>query len=431
MKKIILIIVLTVSILLGAAYYYFIWQNRPITAPTNTDPSALFPEGTDRTTTKNQTGGDFTGGSSATDTEQQIQPEPESTTDFIFDTKSVYQISDKPVSGKTVIGQGTSTLVLFSDKSTGHVFLSNLTQKTSPQRLTNTTILNTFNSFWSYSVNAKQIDARVTLQYQNKDNQISFFDGKIPTITSSTTAETELLGGNIITSNPLVGITALENQNQLFYLTRTNPGDSIGYLYNLQTKSETPVWQSPLNEWVPRWLSGSLISMQTKAASGVLGSVYLLNTTSKNVTKLIGGVPGLVAAVSPAADKVIYSESGITGLNLNILDIKTNQNKIIPLATIADKCAWDKKGLFVYCGVPTSVGSGQYPNIWYSGVVSFYDNIWEIEAATGKIRLVLDTSKSEDFIGFDVYEPTVSPNGSTLIFTNKKDLTLWALELAQ
>ena len=166
-----------------------------------------------------------------------------------------------------------------------------------------------------------------------------------------------------------------------------------------------------------------------KASGSVSGLLYFLDAQSGKLTKILGGITGLTTNTNPTGDHVLYSESARGNFNLFSYSISANEQTPLSLKTLPDKCVWSKlKKTLVYCGVPTNIPSGEYPDVWYQGVVSFSDTLWMIDTETG-ITTIL--AKPQDLTGeeIDATQLVLDPNESFLFFINKKDSTPWSLKL--
>ncbi len=97
--------------------------------------------------------------------------------------------------------------------------------------------------------------------------------------------------------------------------------------------------------------------------------------------------------------------------------------------TTTDKCVWSKLNPSeVYCAVPTEIPTGIYPDDWYRGNVQFADQIWHLDTVTGEVHIIANLlSLSNELI--DVINPELDPKENFLYFMNKRDLTLWSLDL--
>ncbi len=81
-----------------------------------------------------------------------------------------------------------------------------------------------------------------------------------------------------------------------------------------------------------------------------------------------------------------------------------------------------------YCAVPTNIPNGVYPDAWYQGRVSFSDNIWKINVATGETNIISSLPR-ESSQQIDAMNLKLSDDDSYITFINKTDLTLWGLNL--
>jgi len=56
------------------------------------------------------------------------------------------------------------------------------------------------------------------------------------------------------------------------------------------------------------------------------------------------------------------------------------------------------------------------------------DNLWKVDLASQKYEeLILDREETDQ--SFDMIKLAVSPKDEFILFINKKDLTLWSLEI--
>jgi hypothetical protein len=78
--------------------------------------------------------------------------------------------------------------------------------------------------------------------------------------------------------------------------------------------------------------------------------------------------------------------------------------------------------------VPTAFPPGPYPDVWYQGRVSFSDVFYEVDTETGFITFLLDP-QSFGQAPVDAIGLQLNGDATRLLFTNKKDYTLWAFDL--
>ena len=121
---------------------------------------------------------------------------------------------------------------------------------------------------------------------------------------------------------------------------------------------------------------------------------------------------------------------GTGSLQMELIDTATGKTTVLPVATIADKCAWSADSKTAYCGIPMNVADGfAYPDDWYQGAVSFSDRIWKIDVAGRYAQLVLDFPKETNGVMLDAETLSIDPAGTALSFVNKSDGSLWVYKL--
>lgn len=172
--------------------------------------------------------------------------------------------------------------------------------------------------------------------------------------------------------------------------------------------------------------SGANIVATTKASSGLDGYSFLVNDDG-SFTRILGPLRGLATLSNREGTSVLYSYVDANRSYLQILDLATRNVTALPLITLAEKCVWEPGGRAVYCGVPTAL-AGNVPDEWYQGAKSFSDRIWRIDLDTRLATLVVDPGQVAS-VAIDVVALTIDSESDALVFTNKKDGTLWVYDL--
>ena len=255
-------------------------------------------------------------------------------------------------------------------------------------------------------------------------------------ITFVGTLPKEFLGADTSISNEIKGVFLPENIKDLslstdainvFYLFIS--GDSVvGTMMNLLNNKKIQVFDSPFTEWLSLFPNNKMITFTTKPSSRIPGYMYTLDPNNKNYnfTKILGDVNGLTTLTSPDGKLVLYSDDNLA---LYVYHTDTKVSDTLGIKTLPEKCLWNKSSDTVYCGVPKYISSGQYPDTWYQGEVSFSDQIWKIDMKTGNATMIADPA---DIIGgedIDSIKLALDNNENYLFFVNKKDSFLWELEL--
>ena len=165
----------------------------------------------------------------------------------------------------------------------------------------------------------------------------------------------------------------------------------------------------------------------TKASATLPGYAFLVDAAGR-FSRVAGPLNGLSALASPSGKWLLASYTLGTALQLELVDTTTGETVPLPVATLADKCAWTSDSSAIYCGVPMDPPNASYPDDWYQGAVSFSDRIWKIQVSGRYAQLVLDFSKDAKG-ALDAEALAVDAANTTLVFVNKNDGSLWSYSL--
>ncbi len=166
----------------------------------------------------------------------------------------------------------------------------------------------------------------------------------------------------------------------------------------------------------------------TKPSATLLGSAFLVDGAGR-FSRIAGPGNGLVALASPSGKWVLVSSTEDNAMRMELVNAATGDILALPIATIADKCVWTADDSTIYCGVPMNPPIGfNYPDDWYQGAVPFNDRIWKIQVSGRYAQLVLDFPiETKDSL--DAEALAIDPAGTTLVFVNKNDGSLWSYQL--
>ena len=307
----------------------------------------------------------------------------------------------------------------FVQKATGHVY-ETLVENTNIAKITNTTIPRVQEAVFIPNTNS------VILRYlDDKTKAIQSFLGTIADHTiGKDTGQTELKG-TFLEEN-ILDLSASPSNGKLFSLSEFNNG-TVGDVSTPGQNKTTQVFSSPFTEWKSQYINANTVVLTTKASSRVAGYAYVVNTDTKSFSKLIGGIAGLTTLVNPNKTKFVYGNTVGIAPAFTLFDQTKNSRLVLPTTTLPSKCVWKDTDI-LYCGVPTYMPDGQYPDDWYQGLVSFSDKIWLIDTKNGTSTIISDPL---DEVGqdIDVVSPKLDSAGDKLFFINKKDSSLWELKL--
>ena len=315
----------------------------------------------------------------------------------------------------------------YVNKATGNIYQT-FADRIDERKFSSTVIPKVYEAFFGNKGES------VVMRYLKGDNTIETFVG---------TLQKEYLGADSIGTNEVTGsflpenisdISVSSDSSKIFYLFDT--GDSAaGVAFTLQTNTKIQVFDSPFTEWLSSWPNSKMITVTTKPSANVPGYMYAINSDKKpaststslggDFNKILGDINGLTTLASPNGKMVLYADNN---LSLNVFTIETGNSNLLGVKTLPEKCVWGTASNTVYCAVPNFIDRGQYPDSWYQGEVSFSDQIWKIDVASGNTTMISDPSSvnGEEVDGIKL---SLDEGQNYLFFVNKKDSYLWELNL--
>lgn len=340
-------------------------------------------------------------------------------------TPQLRKISNEPVAGAIVFSVGTTSVVRFVEKGTGNVYEAR-SDSNQILRLTNTTIPKIIRAFWL--PNGSGFLAQ-TLMAENEIIETNFV--KLNKNQASSSVESLTPYSTTISKLPtdIKEITIKPDSSKIFYYTTTNVV-SNWYVSNPDGTGSNLVGSNPLTEWLPKWISGNIVMMQNKSSSKTIGYTYSFDTSTKNFKKVGTGAVGISSTPNSDGSLSLISNGGSLP-RLFLVNNKETTISAVNEYTLAEKCVWLKeKSPSVLCAAPYDVPRGDYPDAWYKGLVSTYDNIKRIDLTLNtfsNVANLYDLSNEQ----IDVVDISLSPDESNLIFRNKVDGYLWLLRISE
>lgn len=358
--------------------------------------------------TENQNGNE----ENASETMEEVVPAPR-----------IRKISNDQIAGSTLIDTSDTTVVRYVERGTGHIYEAHsdtLVQK----KISNTTIPKIYEAVW-----VEKGDS-LLLRYLKSDNETieTFYAklGKINTETQEDASVGELEGTFLQTDIEELAISP--NKTSLFSLVYGGSG-SIGTISLPTGTKVSKTFSLPVKEFLVSWPKDSTLILTTKPSSNTLGYAYTLDSKNGSLNKILGDINGLTVLGNPTLTHLLYSEAKQGKVVLHSLTLKDGTVVDIPIQTFPEKCVWSKKEtLVLYCAVPREITSGEYPDLWYQGSVSFSDKIWKIDLKENSTALIADT-REEVSTEVDAINLLLNEKEDYLTFTNKKDSSLWGIQL--
>lgn len=318
------------------------------------------------------------------------------------------KLIDGPVAGAAIVsGEGTTTApyrVRYIERGTGHMF--EVSDTGMSERISGTTIPRITQAVWSPA------GTRIALVTETADGAARVFAG---TLERSDTGEGSLVTTELPSNARNLAFS--ETSESVLYTVPGTQG-SVGYEQNLKTTARTVRFSAPLRDIAVLWKPGLVV--YTPPTAALPGYAY----EGTALSPLSGGRKGLM--VISAGERRVFTS--IEDSRLVSREGGTN-GTALSLTVFPEKCAPDPiaEGV-LFCGAPLAFPPGEYPDVWYRGEVSFSDSLWRLDTATGSATLLASLEETAR-TPIDVTGLSVSDDGKTLIFMNKKDASLWSYQL--
>ncbi len=271
---------------------------------------------------------------------------------------------------------------------------------------------------------------RALLRYIKEDTQsIETFAGTVPAVSASGDSTLEMKG-SFLPEN-IMALVVSPDGTKIFYLTVV--GNNVtGTIASPTGEGKTQPFVSAFTEWNPQWVTSRIVALTTKPSANVPGYAYTFDIQTKELSKVLGGIQGLTTLWSPDGKKVLYSKTAAGGNNfvLSLYDTTTKKSTDLGINTLPEKCVWAGDAITLYCAIPESRPRGAYPDIWYQGAISFADSIWKLNTQTSLYKTL---SEPGEDVGADIDGVNLFLDGAerNLFLTNKKDGTLWLVDLSR
>lgn len=344
----------------------------------------------------------------------------------------LYQLHKLPVADVGTIETGkNSDKVFFAryiERGLGHIFETKLSTY-EETRIVNETRSRITEAHWGN--NGKS----VAIRFVDENNTIKtrVLNIGAPSLSFAKSTSTESIADNFLKTEevllpdniPFMAV-AEDGTDKLFYLENAS-----GFTSSYKNTGVTKIFSSAFTEWLPQFPNQKLVTLTTRPSAKVPGHLFFLNPSTKSVTKVLGDINGLTTLTSPDGKYVLFSETkdGVPELSV----YSTSKETISPLfvQTLPEKCVWGrKKTISVFCAVPQPLMSADYPDQWYQGLISFSDELWEINATALSATKVM-SPKTFGVNSLDMTNLALSSGDEYLVFMDKVSGTPWVYQVTE
>ena len=235
----------------------------------------------------------------------------------------------------------SATTALYMERATGHIYKINL-DGTNKTRLSNTTVPKSFEAFWSYKSDKMAVRYFEDPSPKNINLTVKTFLASIgPLLKATSSSQAELKGLALPATVSEIAVSPAEDK--VFYLNRLNDNTTEGIAADFSNKNQKKIFELSFGEFNVSWPTKDNIVLLTKPSAKAEGYLYFLNAKTGSLTRILGGIKGLTAVVSPDGERVVFSGNGQGGTEAKIYDVKSKTVSNLGFVVFADKCVWSKK----------------------------------------------------------------------------------------
>ena len=165
----------------------------------------------------------------------------------------------------------------------------------------------------------------------------------------------------------------------------------------------------------------------TPSSTHLGGYSFSVNASTGVFTRILGPLRGLSILPNRAGTKILFSYFDGAGMRLAGYDIAEREIIPLPVATLAEKCAWASDDASAYCGIPTAF-SANLPDDWHQGAIAFTDRLWKIDFAD-RVAVLIANLPALFETPIDTVSLTLDKDDEVLLFINRRDGSLWFYDL--
>lgn len=197
----------------------------------------------------------------------------------------------------------------------------------------------------------------------------------------------------------------------------------VGYAYNIVKKERSVIFTVPFVDATVVWGSapGGPHFVYPRTAANFEGYLYMIEDGVWS--RLPAAGYGLSAIGT--GEFIVYTKLMVDTYQTTLLELEAGSNTSLSFSFLPEKCAFYESGLL--CGLSNTAYGPESPDNWYSGEISYSDDLWYTNLDTGESFFVIGL-EAESGRPLDVTELMVASDGSAAYFINKIDQSLWIYE---
>ncbi len=197
-------------------------------------------------------------------------------------------------------------------------------------------------------------------------------------------------------------------------LTYTLPSEEGSVVILSSKEGDINIYSSPVPDLKVKWLNTNTLILTTKPSGLAPGVFYLLNTRTKNLTRILGSKNGIEVLVSINGERAIFSETNRDGRDykINQILLDDREQKLVDISTVPERCVFSQDDRYIFCStISSAVSSLIMPDEYYKEKLTTQNSrIIKINLESGFTELVeraplgnatiLKLTKNEDYLLF-------------------------------
>lgn len=340
----------------------------------------------------------------------------------------IFKIADGPVAGATFVEthNPTTTVVRYTMQDNGHVLdLPVDVPGAVPRPVSNTTIPGIATTLWT------EQGSGMLLQYIEKQVVKTIAINLSVATTSALGAPPGPVKIQFLPNNISSAAVSPDGKNIAYFLPTKTGLD--GYIADSRGANGRKLFSSQLTQVSLSWPAQDTLLVQTRAAAGVPGMIFSVNTKTGASAALVSAL-GISAIADTAFSKIIYqtSDSGATKKSTYAHSMVTGKDLPMPLDLFPEKCSWSRTMRSrMYCAIPFQYVAPNYLDLWHQGLAGVPDVIYAIDTTNSNTELVTIPGNKDGGVQSDIVTIGVSPDEHYLLFIKRGDRSLWGVRLVK
>ncbi|MFT5037285.1 MAG: hypothetical protein ACI9VM_000864 [Candidatus Azotimanducaceae bacterium] len=310
------------------------------------------------------------------------------------------QLTLKPVAGFGFVGS-SSDLIRYAERGTGHVFEINVANGTE-KRISGTTIPRVVDAVFEESGTSVVLIAENGYQRDIVAGYINEEENTIDLI-------------NLPTNSFDPKFTS---DSVLRYAVVTDSGTD-GFELDINANTPSKLFSIPLRDATFIWSEETYA--YNKPSAVLQGSLYHIDQST--LTPKTSGAFGFVGGVN---DAYYFSSAIVKGESKSYATARATEARTeLAVMFMPEKCVPDKTTTnLLWCASQLSLPDALFIDNWYKGAVQSEDFLWLVDIENGVAELLSDFLDESGRL-IDVNKIEIDQSGTSPIFRNKIDNTLW------